>query len=441
MDQGRCGVVMGIGMPTTENNIRADVKSLLARDDAQNYRETLVHLLKQQGVTDCFIDLSGKQSHVDHREIENQHPLDNIVGNYGVMAVGKLGFVDIDVPELDDLPENVQEFVDRHDTLTVRTTHDGLHLYFIVNGEATNSQETWGEIRVDNQYVVGPGSKIDHAQCADCGEAGVGEYRIENAVPIQQVDAAELDDLSTAKESKHTTIDVDDVESSLSEAPRSRIARAQNIDPKFQQLFLWASGHATLERLPYDDRSSAEVALCQKLLFYLEWDVEAVKETMNTVKPPKWSHRGEDYRQSVIQAGLKYTEKVGAKFDTDYTKDGGIRLAYAKEITFIVGNFTNGLADSVKMSEVLNQLTANLTQRPELKDSISRYHALKVFNALEEEGYLHKEGCGPATRWVVDELPDSQADLWDRFPTSDEIRKQQKEYLRRNSMMELDRKP
>ena len=233
-------------MVTTDNTARSNVKNLSARDDAQNHKETLVHLLEQRGVReDCFADLSGKQSHVDHRERENQHPLDHIVGNYGVMAVGKLGFVDIDIPELDDLPENVQEFVDRHDTLTVRTTHNGLHLYFIVNGEATNSQETWGEIRVDNQYVVGPGSKIDHAQCADCGEAGIGEYRIENAVPIQQVDAEELHDLSTAKESKNTTIDVDDVESSLSEAPRSRIARAQNIDPKFQQLFLWACGHAT----------------------------------------------------------------------------------------------------------------------------------------------------------------------------------------------------
>ena len=304
-----------------------------AANDAANSvsdRRRTESRLNEAGVrTDCFVDVTEKKSDVDHRDLNNQYSIGNIIGNYGVMPAGGLSFLDIDVEDFDDLPEVVSSFIDNHDTFTVQSPHGGLHLYFIAEGDIDNSTEAWGEIRTTSWYVVGPGSTIDHSKCADCGRSGKDDYSIENDEPIEVIDAAELEELSSSDDPENTTIDIDSVESTFNNSVANRIAFAQKQDPKFKHLYLWACGKMSLQGLGYDDRSSAEVALCQKLLFYFEWDVAEVRETMDTIQPPKWHYRGEDYRQSVLQAGLKYTEGVGEKFDPDTEKEGGVRVDYA----------------------------------------------------------------------------------------------------------------
>lgn len=404
-------------------------------------RKRIESRLREAGVrTDCFVDLTEKRSDVDHTEPENQHPIDNIIGNYGVMPAGGLCFSDIDVEDLDELPTEVRSFIDSQETFTVRSPHGGLHLYFLTEGDVGNSKEWWGEIRSSNWYVVGPGSTIDHTKCADCDCSGENDYVIENDAPIETVDTGELKELSSSAGPENTHIDIEEVDSSFGENRANRIAFAQKNDEKFKQLWLWACGKGSLDDLDYDDRSRAEVALCQKLLFYFEWDVEEVKKILDMIEPPKWHYRSEGYRQSVIQAGLKYTEGVGEKFDPDTEKEGGVRVDYAKEIVVAIGQLNHERAIGVRTTSVLDRMKRNLSIRPDLKDSISRPHAMKVFNALEEDGFIERQGGGRSTEWVVHDLPDSEAAFWDDFPTSEEIRKQRRKYLRDHSMYELSKK-
>ena len=127
---------------------------------------------------------------------DDVHPPTEVSGNLTVFGGDGLVLLDIDVP-LDELPDWVR---DLPSTFVVETPHGGYHLYYIVEDDTgiSNAKLEWGSVRYDGQYVVGPGSTIDHARCDDgkagCPGEGTGHYAMRDS-PFAALSADDLDRL------------------------------------------------------------------------------------------------------------------------------------------------------------------------------------------------------------------------------------------------------
>ena len=387
-------------------------------------RKRLIARLQGANVsTDCCIELTGKESRVDHNDPAHQYPLTHIRGNYGVMLVGKLGFVDIDVQDLSELPDEVQELKNQEDTFTTCSPHGGYHLYYRVQGDVSNSKEWWGEIRTNSWYVVGPGSTIDHADCGDdCGCVGEGRYRIDTDTEIRSIQGDVLEGLKESEAPKTTKIDPEDVVSSFDGSVAGRLGYATDRDEKFMILYNWACGNRGLFGISYSDRSSAECALTQKLLWWYEWDTETVREILDTIQPPKWHYRGERYRQSVIQAGLDYTAELGAKYDPD-SGTSGVSFEAGTWVLIAVDDLIEDSKPRVKTSEVVDHWLVRVKE-----DQVR-----KVLDDLKEAGYVEYERQGRSGHWIVHDLPATDnPEFFRDYLLPDELDKQRAIYLSTN---------
>ena len=127
-----------------------------------------------------------------------RHP-DEIGGNYGVEVSEEDDLVILDIDDmaeapLDDMPE----------TLACESPHDGEHRFYHVPGWQEHFQDrfgldnphpSYGEVRSQDGYVVGPGSELTTCKHEDCcSEASPGEYVLVDA-PIATVDAETFGDL------------------------------------------------------------------------------------------------------------------------------------------------------------------------------------------------------------------------------------------------------
>ncbi|PHQ38091.1 hypothetical protein DJ69_13470 [Halorubrum persicum] len=122
-----------------------------------------------------------KSAYNDFKQKSNRRDLEQNLGNYGILAKGPLHFIDIDDP--DEAPNDLLKKT--VDTFCVSTPSEGgEHRYVVSDTPLPNIKRDWGEIRSDNQYVVGPGSSIPD----------YGSYTIENDAPIQSVAKDELED-------------------------------------------------------------------------------------------------------------------------------------------------------------------------------------------------------------------------------------------------------
>lgn len=182
----------------------------------------VINRLEAAGVdtSDRFIQLvwgDKKPYGGEHRVVGR----DEIYGNYGVYAreSDDLVLVDVDDPEAaPDLPP----------TFEVSSPHGPLrrsHRYYAVPGAAEAFRRTfgsanlgpeWGEVRVANQYVVGPGSELDGCDkdgCEECARDDGGLYEVVADCDVLETDAETLisafvtdgsDDLEEADESGPT---------------------------------------------------------------------------------------------------------------------------------------------------------------------------------------------------------------------------------------------
>jgi len=150
--------------------------------DTSAERERVAELLAEAGLgTERFIDvLDGQKASFDTGNARTPDD-EEVGGNYGVKG-GRAGdterwLVDIDVDDYDEAKEsNPRVEALRGETLGVASAHTTTdrpgHLYVAVDGDAAaiardvlgrevdNPTASFGEIRVENQYVVGPGSEI-----------------------------------------------------------------------------------------------------------------------------------------------------------------------------------------------------------------------------------------------------------------------------------------
>ena len=158
--------------------------------------------------TERFIDVEdGTKTSNDHTQREPDS--ENLSGNYGVYpgrGGGDGGYlIDIDVDDYNEVDElALGELDSLPDTFTVESPHGGEHRYYAVDGDPPaamkeefgirNPVPTWGEIRIENGYVVGPGSELDTCDKAwhECSDPDEGHYRISADRRIAEISVKEL---------------------------------------------------------------------------------------------------------------------------------------------------------------------------------------------------------------------------------------------------------
>ena len=317
----------------------------LAGDTSGN-RERLVKLLEAANAetgTDRFIDvLDGQNASFD---TGNARPTDDpeLSGNYGVKG-GRGGngdgawLVDIDVDDYDDAKKanlRVQEL--RGETLAVASAHTTAdrpgHLYVLVDGDPRavvreflhrdidNVNASFGEIRVSNQYVVGPGSEIvcGCPRCTDENDPDhFGRYELANERPpvvwsedefrtFLEADPAldrradqrpAGDDTTAGGSGLSSSADV-----TLSGDPNARLQLAKAADDYV--------GDALREATNPDDRSAADAALARSVAPWLNYDRTAIEDVLDDYGTSKWVARTDDsYRGSVLGYALDRKTQV-----------------------------------------------------------------------------------------------------------------------------------
>lgn len=133
---------------------------------------------------------------------------DELSGNYGVHP--GYGLIEFDVDDYED--EHDTEALDAlPKTFTVKSPHTADdapgHRYYAVEDDGDvkevledvagtlNPEPSWGEIKYDGKYVVGPGSQLDGCTkewCNECEKPDGGYYRIAEDVPIATLSAEEI---------------------------------------------------------------------------------------------------------------------------------------------------------------------------------------------------------------------------------------------------------
>jgi hypothetical protein len=302
-------------------------------------QQRLVERLEEAGLnSERFIDVQEdvKGSH-DHTQVS----ADEVEGNYGVYATAEDRLLIIDVDDYDELEDRsgLTALSELPATLEQKSPHGGTHRFYAVEKTVDgrhiaavlkdefdtakgNLKPSWGEIRVANQYVVGAGSSIDHAECDDdknnCPGEGVGHYELHSDREIATISAADILSVLEADPNYTEEEETEDPETSpdvSSDAdPQDVLSYAINEsnDKKLQRI--WSGDYSDYD----DDRSRAEAALAYKLGFWLQGDKRAVRRAMNGQNLPndvsrprlkKWSERDDDsYRDSVLSAVDKQTD-------------------------------------------------------------------------------------------------------------------------------------
>ncbi|SEH11201.1 Bifunctional DNA primase/polymerase, N-terminal [Natronorubrum sediminis] len=196
-------------MKTTEHNHKN-----ISNYSEKNRLKTISDRIEEIGLeSNRFIRLQdGSKAPISHEELCWEKIGE---GNYGVYAGNGLVLVDIDSYRSDsgDLPKEVQKLrstltitfritsegreldVNRSlPTFIVQSPHGGEHLYYAVSDDVENSTHEWGEMRAENQYVVGPGSELTNCDkdWHDCSQPDEGYYAIKHNYPVRSISASEL---------------------------------------------------------------------------------------------------------------------------------------------------------------------------------------------------------------------------------------------------------
>lgn len=305
--------------------------------DPSTARGQFAERLRGAGLsTKRFIDVKDGTK-ASHNHTQYRADSRHLGGNYGVYAGTGGGeqdgyLVDIDVDDYDDdLDQDALAVVnDLPATFTVESPHtdddEPGHRYYRVDGDPIavvrdvrndpdleNPGMSWGEIRVRNQYVVGPGSQLDGCEkdwCEDCAEPDKGYYRISEDQPIATISEAEFRGLLEADLSdEQATLD-DDGDTS---APTDD---GKGADPSaVLQANAWIGEYLALGGA--DDRSTKDFAVCRTLIENGVSESDA-HELLNGSPHTKVNERGRKYWRKTWQ-------KARRKADT--ATDGGVSAA------------------------------------------------------------------------------------------------------------------
>jgi putative DNA primase/helicase len=331
-------------------------------------RETVVNRLAEAGVDSDvrFIRLPDgeKGARFDHKKDRNRRGTTGS-GNYGIYAAPTDQLVLLDVDDYGDGEPNaglrsVRELREQQPTLEQESAHGGRHALYLVEpndvgappaahlnqefGKA-NPKPSWGEVRALNQYIVGAGSVLNGCGkewCDECVTDSGGRYTVAEDRPIATIAPDTLVDILAADPDLGT----DDGQTDLADAgERDDGADSGGGEPagEVQEVLAYALDESDDDRLrdlwrgPHDDRSEAESALAWKLGFYLGGGRSTAKtrrlvgEVLDGQHTPggwrdpcagKWAERGEDYRESVLEAVDKQAQVDGEHYQPGATTAG-----------------------------------------------------------------------------------------------------------------------
>ena len=203
-----------------------------------------------------------KRSAVNHGDPSNLSMDVLRSGEYGICASPDDTLVLIDIDDhKDGYDVDALQYARERlpDTLTFSSAHDGEgRLYHVPRdddgnypserlndafGAANVSECSWGEIRTDNQYIVGAGSQLDadgctKDGCTTCGTPDGGRYTIESDDPIATLDIDTLIDILSKDPDVPTRLadddqqTIDDTDSAADDTSDSRDEPVRNVSQK-----------------------------------------------------------------------------------------------------------------------------------------------------------------------------------------------------------------
>lgn len=324
----------------------------MATTVSESDRQILRQRLAEVGLADSrFIPVKAgsKASKIDHTAARNRvSGFDSIQGNYGVYAGGSpendRWLIDVDIDDYDDDydDEALEAVEELPETLTVKSPHtDGVtggHRYYCLPGEvpeilkslvdpddptvpeaiedvsgAKNPNMSWGEIRVKNQYVVGPGSQLDGCDkewCDNCSKPDGGRYEIADDRPIAEISLADLFTVLRADESDEEPSQAGEASDVTEDTPE--------IDGDESHARAVAEHYSNISRYLMhgsDDRSESDFHVCCRMIEHGVDESEAYRLLANNSQSKVDTDDGaDDYWSRTWQ---KAKRKVGSDENTE----------------------------------------------------------------------------------------------------------------------------
>ena len=262
----------------------------------------------------------GSKAALDHDRREGEPPTER---NYGIYATARDRLVLLDVDDYGDETNSsgLAALANLSPTFEAASPHGGTHRYYAVEttedgrlpaavlkdefGKA-NPAPTWGEVRVANQYVVGPGSSLDECdkeECDRCADPDGGRYTINADRSIATIPAEELVDALRTD----PNLAPDENQTKLGESRADPAAVPHDLEGRLQTALKNDGKLARLWRGDTSDyggdRSRAECALAAKLGWWFGNDKRTVRTLLDRSGAEKWAERPDDsYRESVLEA-------------------------------------------------------------------------------------------------------------------------------------------
>lgn len=353
-------------------------------------QSALSPLIESAGTDRICIPLpdGSKQSVISHDDPETHRAPNRVVGNYGLMPKGDVVYIDVDDPE--EFPRPPDEF-----PWVQESVHgEGYHIAVESQVRPGNAKTAWGEVRAENQYIVGPGSRVDHdSECDDCGHSGVGVYQPLSVGPLPRVGDEFWADLGieiTESDGVEELPEVETVEAETDFSIRDRIAKAKTAKHGEQFTALWEGRYRDAG---YDDRSNAEMELLLRLAFWMEKDEQAMRTAMQMTcsehsrtqsgEPRKWSVRDGLYRNLTVK---KARQEVDGVYDPGSI---GVILPFEEKST--VSYVTkNKVLDALQ--DLMNASTKEIVEHDEVDRGERQVR--NALTKLEEDGWVAWERDG-----------------------------------------------
>jgi hypothetical protein len=302
--------------------------------DTSLQRRRLANCLAEAGVgTERFIDChDGHKGRFDSDPKPPDH--DALSGNYGVVG-GRGGdddglwLVDIDIDDYDgkDAHGGVADL--REQTLAVASAHTTRerpgHLYVAVDGDprevtrelsgsGANLDASFGEIRVENQYVVGPGSEVlcDCDRCAADDTGTMGRYELAREEPPVVWSPDELREWLLRDpeiEPRTRTAPSESGDSTTRSGREARQTAAFEGDTAARLELAEVADEYLRDALRAarnpDDRSEADARLAYTVAPWVGFDTTAVADVLDDYGTSKWESRTDDSYRDYVLGGLR----------------------------------------------------------------------------------------------------------------------------------------
>lgn len=359
-------------------------------------------LLVAAGTEQICIPLpdGSKKSVISHDDPETHISPEEVVGNYGLMPKGGVVYIDVDNPEV--FPHSKDEFA----WVQASVHGEGFHVAVETECPMGNRRMEWGELRAENQYIVGPGSEVDHdVSCDDCGCSGVDEYTPLSVGPLDVV-GEEFWSTLGVEQSEDASVEAvpeADIESSeVDYSIEARIQKMLNGKNGPGNTALWEGRYRDAG---YDDRSNAEMVLVMRLAFWMQKNEAAIRTAMNLAcsdhprtqrgDARKWAERTGIYRDVTVQNARQMVDNVyegGGKSDIlPFEEKPTVSYPTYERVLDAVSDL--GLASS---SEIADHPRVDRSQR----------QVRNALNELIDDGVIERIVDGPQTRYYLPLLKD-----------------------------------